>query len=94
MKATIAGLVTPHILRVVDLARQGETGANVGWHLRDAIAKTIDELGHLYNAQDLLAAYVGGLETAAREAGRLRNEYADALRGAAAMAAKHLGQRD
>jgi hypothetical protein len=93
VKATIVGLVTPHVLRVVDLANQAEAGINVDWHLRDAVAKTIDELGHQYNARDLLSAYVHGLETAANDAPRSRGAYAGALQ-AAALAARRLGARD
>jgi hypothetical protein len=87
---TIAGLVTPHLFRVVDLAKQAETGANIDWHLRDAVTRTIDALAHQYNARDLLFTYVQGLESAAGEAGRGRGMYASALRQAAAQAARHL----
>ena len=80
MKLTIVGLVTPHVLRVIDLANQAETGANVDWHLRDAVVKTVDDLGHQYNARDLLSAYIQGLETAAQDAVRMRNVYAGALK--------------
>lgn len=94
MKATVAGLVTPHLLRIVDLARQEETGANVDWHVREAVSKTIDELGHLYNARDLLAAYTQGLATAAEEARRERKWYARVLREAATQAALDLQRFD
>ena len=93
MKETIVGLVTPHVMQVVELARQAETGVNVDWHLRDAVAKTIAELGHQYNASDLLSAYVQGLEGAAENAGRSRSLSATALRAAAALAARELGAR-
>lgn len=93
MKATVVGLVTPHVLRVIDLAGQGEAGVNVAWHLRDAVARTIGELGDQYNAPDLLSAYVQGLESAAQGAGRTRVAYAALLREAAAMAARHLERR-
>ncbi len=93
MKATVVGLVTPHVLRIIDLANQAETGANVDWHLRDAVTKTIEDLGHQFNAPDLLSAYVHGLETTAREAGRARAFYASALQAAAAIAARHLEQK-
>ncbi|MBP8081423.1 MAG: hypothetical protein KAY12_04630, partial [Arenimonas sp.] len=76
MKVTVVGLVTPHVLRVVDLAKQAETGVNVDWHLRDAVAKTVDDLGHQYNAPELLSAYVHGLETVAQDAGKGRFAYA------------------
>ncbi|WP_460728238.1 hypothetical protein [Lysobacter rhizosphaerae] len=94
MKATVVGLITPHVLRVADLARQAETGANVDWHVRDAVAKTIADLGSQYNARDLLTAYIDWLETAAREAGQARPFYAGVLRAAAATAARHLQARD
>lgn len=93
MTATVAGLVTPHLLRVVDLARQAETGANVDWHVRDAVKKTLGELGDQYNAGDLLTAYVQGLATAAEEAARERKPYARVLREAATQAMRDLQRR-
>lgn len=86
MKATVVGLVTPHVLRVIDLATQAETGANVDWHVRDLVSRTLEELGQQYNASDLLSAYADGLEAVAQEAGRGRMFYANVLRTAAAMA--------
>ena len=91
VKPTIVGLVTPHFLRVIDLAKQAETGVNVDWHLRDEVAKTIDDLGHQYNAQDLLSAYIGGLETAANESGRFSKAYTSALHAAVAIAKQRSG---
>ena len=79
MKATVVGLVTPHLLRIIDLAKQAETGTNVDWHLRDAVARTIEDLGQQFNASDLLSAYLHGLETAAQDAGKGRYAYASAL---------------
>lgn len=93
MKATVAGLVTPHLLKVVDLARQEETGANVDWHVREAVSKTIDELAHQYNARDLLSAYTQGLANAAEEARRARKWHARVLRAAATQAARELERR-
>ena len=93
MKATIVGLVTPHVLRVIEVAGQAETGVNVDWHLRDAVAKTVEDLGQQYNAPELLAAYVSGLETVAQDAGKGRFAYASALKSAAAQAARHLADR-
>ncbi len=90
MKATIVGLVTPHVLRVIDLAKMAETGVNVDWHLKDAVAKTVDDLGYQYNARDLLSAYVKGLEAAAQDVGQSRKAYAGALQAAAAIAAREL----
>ena len=72
MGVTVAGLVTPHLLKVVELASQAQTGANVDWHVRDAVTKTIGELVRQYNARDLLAAYLQGLETAVENANRDR----------------------
>lgn len=94
MKVTIVGLVTPHLLRIIDLAKQAETGANVDWHVRDAVAKTVDDLAHQYNAGDLLSAYIQGLEAAAQEAGRARMFYSGVLKAAAAQAARNLKERD
>ena len=66
---TIVGMVTPHVLRVMDLANQAENGVNVDWHVRDAVARTLADLREQFNARDLLAAYVHGLESAAADAG-------------------------
>ena len=93
MKVTVVGLVTPHVLTVVDLAKQAETGVNVDWHLRDAVKKTVEDLGQQYNAPELLAAYVHGLETVARDVGKGRFAYASALKSAAAQAARHVEDR-
>ena len=94
MNATVVGLVTPHVLAIVDLARQAEGGVNVDWHLRDAVARSMDALGHHYNARDLMEAYLQGLESAAQEAGRFRTVYAAALRSAATIAARDPKLRD
>jgi hypothetical protein len=90
VKATIVNLVTPHLLSIVDLAKQAETGANIDWHLRDTVARTVDALGHQYNARDLVSSYIEGLESAAREKGRVHSAYVRALQEAAAQAARHL----
>ena len=68
MKSTVAGLVTPHLLRIVDLANNAQNGANVDWHVRDAVAKTMRELSDQFNAPELVGAYVEGLENAASQA--------------------------
>lgn len=83
MKATVAGLVTPHLLRVVDLANEAQKGVNVDWHVRDAVAKTMVELGDQYNATALVAAYVDGLENVAGQAPKARAAYVRALHAAA-----------
>ena len=89
MKATVVGLVTPHLLRIVDLANNAEMGANVDWHVRDAVAKTMGELGDQFNAPALMAAYVEGLENVAGQAPKTRVAYVRVLQ-AAADAARRL----
>jgi hypothetical protein len=89
MKTTVAGLVTPHLLRIVELANSAQNGAMVDWHVRDAVAKTMGDLGDQANAAALVAAYVEGLENAAAEAPKARVEYAGVLQ-AAADAARRL----
>ena len=86
MKTTVVGLVTPHLLRVVDLANEAEKGVNVDWHVRDAVAKTMGELADQHNAPALAAAYVEGLEGAVRQAARARVDYMRILQAAAAAA--------
>lgn len=82
MKATIVGLVTPHQLRVLEIADQAERGMTVEWHLREAVAATMAELGDQANASELVAAYIEGLENAAAQAGKFRAEYQRALQTA------------
>ena len=89
MKTTVAGLVTPHLLRIVDLANNAQNGAKVDWHVRDAVAKTMGELGDLANAPELVAAYLEGLENAVTQAPKARVEYTSVLQ-AAADAARRL----
>jgi hypothetical protein len=86
MKATVAGLVTPHLLRIVDLANDAEKGMKVDWHVRDAVARTMKELGDQYNASALVTAYVDGLEAAAGQAVRTRSAYIGVLQAAATAA--------
>lgn len=86
MRATVVDLVTPHVLRVVDLANQAQNGANVEWHLRDAVSGTVRQLGEQFNAASLMAAYIDGLDVAASQAPKGRLTYADTLRAAAASA--------
>ncbi|WP_297831796.1 hypothetical protein [Thermomonas sp.] len=94
MKQTVISLVTPHVLTVVDLAKLSETGANVDWHVRDAVAKAYAELGHLYNARDLISAYIEGLESTARDVGPGHRVYAGTLKSAATLAAQRLKELD
>ena len=82
MNATVVGLVTPHLLRVVDLANEAEKGINVDWHLRGAVDATMAELRDQWNAPSLLAAYVDGLERAAGDAPKNRPDYARVLQAA------------
>ncbi|MGY0556590.1 MULTISPECIES: hypothetical protein [unclassified Lysobacter] len=89
MRATVVGLVTPHLLRVVDLANEAENGVNVDWHLRDAVARSMGSLGDQYNAPALMEAFVDGLESAAGNAPKARVAYVRVLQ-AAAEAARRL----
>ena len=86
MNATVVGLVTPHLLRVVDLANEAEKGVNVDWHLRDSVARTMRELGDQFNAPALVASYVEGLEATAGLAASKRVAYIRVLQAAAAAA--------
>ena len=86
MRATVVGLVTPHLLRIVDLGNEAEKGAKVEWHVRDAVAKTMRELGEQYNAPALVAAYVEELQTVAGQAAVTRVAYIGVLQAAAAAA--------
>ena len=79
MNATVVGLVTPHLLRVVDLANQAEKGINVDWHVRDTVTRTMGELGQLYNASALVAAYIDGLDAAIADAPKGQPGYAAVL---------------
>jgi len=89
MNATVVGLVTPHLLRIVDLANEAQKGVNVDWHLRDAVARTMRELGDQYNATALVAAYVDGLENTAAQAAGTRVRFIGVLQAAVA-ATRHL----
>lgn len=89
MRATVVGLVTPHLLRVVDLANEVEKGVNVDWHLRDAVARSMNELADQYNAPALMEAFVDGLESVAGNAPKTRVAYVRVLQ-AAADAARRL----
>ena len=86
MNATVVGLVTPHLLRIVDLANDAEKAINVDYHVRDSVARTMEELSLQYNATALVAAYVEGLENAAAQAPRIRAAYINVLKVAAAAA--------
>jgi hypothetical protein len=86
MRATIVGLITPHLLRVVDLANEAEKGVKVAMHVRDEVAKTMRELGDQYNASALVTAYLEGLESAADQAAITRVAYIGVLQAAAAVA--------
>ena len=86
MNPTVVDLVTPHLLRVVDLANEAEKGVNVDWHLRDSVARTMRELGDQFNAPALVASYVEGLEATAGLAASKRVAYIRVLQAAAAAA--------
>lgn len=81
-RKTVVGMVTPHLLRIVDLANQAEQGVNVDWHLREAVDKSIGELGELYTGPAAVAAYLEGLENAASQAPRHREAYIRVLQAA------------
>jgi hypothetical protein len=85
-RATIVGLVTPHLLRIVDLAHEAEKVMNVDWHLRDAVTRSMDELAGLWNAQAATSAYLEALESAISQAAKHREHYIRALRIAAEAA--------
>lgn len=86
MSATVIDLVTPHLLRVVDLADKAERGMSVDWHVGHVVATTMAELGAQYNASVLVATYIEGLENTARQAPRLRATYIRVLQRAAELA--------
>lgn len=88
MKATIVGLITPHILKIIDLANQAEAGANVDFHLRDTVGRTVNELAEQFNADELLAAFTQGIEAAIHDAKIGRTLYVSALKKAVTMAAQ------
>ena len=88
-RATVVGIVTPHLLRIVDLANEAEKGVKVDWHVREAVTKSMGELGELYNAPVAVAAYLEGLENAAGQAPEKRAAYIRVLQ-AAAEAARRL----
>ena len=83
---TVVGLVTPHLLRIVDLANDAEKAINVEFHVRESVSRTMEELSLQYNAAALVAAYVEGLENAAAQVPRIRGAYISTLRAAAAAA--------
>lgn len=91
MRTTVVGLVTPHLLRVVDLANEAQRGMNVRFHVQDAVSRSMAEMGDQYNASTLAAAYVEGLERAADQASKEKVEYAGVLRSAAEVA-RRLGR--
>ena len=83
MRATVVGLVTPHLLRIVDLANDAERGVNVDWHLRETVARSMGEMADQYNASALVAALIEGLESAAAQAPKHRVDYARVMQAAA-----------
>lgn len=88
MRTTVVGLVTPHVLTIVELAKQAEMGVNVDFHVRDAVAKTLASFADQFNAEDLAAAYASGLQSVANEVAPIRKPYVDVLRTAAELAAR------
>lgn len=90
VRTTIVGLITPHFLRIIDLATQAEKGVAVDWHVRNEVSNTVASLADQYNARELLSAYVNGLKTAAEDAGPGRKSYAALLENAASLAAREI----
>lgn len=88
-RATVVGMVTPHLLRIVDLANEAEKGVNVDWHVREAVTRSMGELGELYTAPVAVAAYIEGMENAARQAPEKRAAFVRVLQ-AAGEAARRL----
>ncbi|RPD83660.1 hypothetical protein [Luteimonas sp. 100069] len=86
MRATVVGLVTPHLLRVVDLANEAQKGVKVDWHLRDAVTTSMAEMADQFNASALMRAYIDGLESVASQAPAARTDYLRALQSAAEAA--------
>lgn len=86
MSTTVVGLVTPHLLRIVDLANDAERGVNVDWHLRGTVSASLAELRDQWNEPVLVAAYIDGLEKAAANAAPTRDVYIRVLKAAAAAA--------
>lgn len=86
MSTTVAGLVTPHLLRIVDLANQAENGVHVDWHLRGTVSTSITQLREQWNGPVLVAAYIEGLENVAANAVPTREAYIRVLKAAAAAA--------
>lgn len=85
-RATVVGIVTPHLLRIVDLATEAQNGVNVDWHVREAVSKSMSELSELYTASVAVAAYIEGLENAASQAPKNRETYVRVLQAAAESA--------
>ena len=85
-RATVVGIVTPHVLRIVDLASEAEKGVNVDWHVREAVAGSMRALGELYNAPVAVASYIDGLDKAAGQPTGKREAYVRVLQSAAEAA--------
>ena len=85
-RATVVGIVTPHVLRIVDLASEAEKGVNVDWHVREAVAGSMRALGELYNASVAVASYIDGLDKTAGQAAGKREAYVRVLQSAAEAA--------
>lgn len=93
-RATVVGLVTPHLLKIIDLAEKAESGVFVEPLVGNAVNATIRELADQYNVKDLLLGYVEGLESVAEDAGPSRKAFAGVLKSAAAIAARDLARLD
>ena len=79
MTTTVAHFVTPHLLRVVDLAKSAQQGSNVDFHVRDSVGKTMAQLTGQFNAEVLVSAYLEGLENLASQGPSNQAAYQRAL---------------
>ena len=91
-RKTVVWLVTPHVLKLVDLAEQGDKGLNVERHVQAAVAGTVDALGEQFNFPDLLRGYMDGLQSAADNAPRHRKAYVEVLESALRLAQRELAR--
>lgn len=86
MSTTVVGLVTPHLLRIVDLANEAEKGVNVDWVVRGTVSSAMAELRDQWNGPALVAAYIDGLDNVAANTPPTRDVYVRVLKAAAAAA--------
>ncbi|MFL6586287.1 MAG: hypothetical protein ACJ8GV_05325 [Luteimonas sp.] len=67
--------MTPHLLRIVELANEAQKGVNVHWHLNDAVAHSMAQLTDVASqAPTARQDYVRVLHTAPDTARRIRRD--------------------